>query len=492
MGSIAKLNEKEKVLVCQELREAIGSNKVKDDENVLATYGFDSSRVLFQKPSFVVLPENTEDVKQVLKIANRHIIPVTVMSGGVNIVGLCIPADGGIVLDLRRMDKIIEINTDSGYAVIEPGVIFDKFTAALAEKGFRCQVPTSPGGSTPLGNYLMRPSGSLTTRHLDPILDLEVVSPNGIVMSTGSSHFPSAGGSMRYGPFPDLAGLFCCSYGTLGVVTKATVRIYPINESNRVVLAAFDSYESSSKYTKDIINHNICEHCLIWSWQLYRTYEITYSTDWVPEVPLELMGNPLKPPKGIPYNVVTTLMSGYEEAMIVNEKLCEKVARKYGGRIISRKEAEDIMPGALYQWEQHYLGYHQVMSKTFGTGRYMAYLVMAEPQAICHLEPWAVKKLASLGVAPVGYYSMPFDFGRSMFFRMFIYPDPQNEELLSKTAATLEEMHQEAMRRYGAIPFRYRPGLPWLKQTGEYYHFLKKVKQEVDPNNVLNPHLGLF
>ena len=60
-------------------------------------------------------------------------IPVTVMSGGVNVAGACIPLSGGIVIDLHRMDRIIEINTDSGYAIIEPGVNFSRFTSALAE-----------------------------------------------------------------------------------------------------------------------------------------------------------------------------------------------------------------------------------------------------------------------------------------------------------------------------------------------------------------------
>jgi FAD/FMN-containing dehydrogenase len=438
------------------------------------------------------MAENREDVKETLRTANHHKIPVAVMSGGVNVAGMAVPLEGGIVLDLRRMDSIIEINTDSGYAVIEPGVIFDQFTAALADKGFRCHVHTSPGGSTVIANYLMKPSGSLPTRHLDPILDLEVVFPDGTMIETGSSHFPSVGSSMRYGPFPDLAGLFCCAYGTLGVVTKAAVRIYPINESNRVVLAGFDNFERSTKYVKDLINHNIPEHCLIWHWQLYRTFEITYTDEWVPRVPPELSGDPLQPPEGMPYNVVNVLMSGYEESMVTNEKVCEKVAKKYGGRIISREEAQRVMPGALSRWDEYYLKYHQVMGKSFATGRYMPYLVVGEPEAMCELERWAVKKLDSLGVRPVAYYSMPFDFGRSIFFRAFIYPDPGNKELIKKSADTMKEMYEEAMKRYGAVPYRHRPGLTWQHQTGDYYKFLKKIKQIVDPNNILNPQMGLF
>jgi FAD/FMN-containing dehydrogenase len=492
MKVAAKRNEEKKAVVSRELRDKIGPKKFLHEEVDVAPYGFDPSIGPFQKPSFVVLPENKEDVRETLKIANKHKIAVTVMSAGTNVSGQCIPREGGMVLDLRRMDKIIEINTDSGYAVIEPGVVYDRFTAALAEKGFRCHVPTAPGGSTPLGNSLQRPTGSLANRHLDSIIDLEVVFPDGMIVNTGSSHFPGTGHSMRYGPFPDLAGLFCCALGTMGIVTKAALRIYPINESNRLNLTAFDNFESAIKFVKDITNNNIPEHCIIWFWQMYRRSEFTYTADWVPKIPPELLGDPLKPPEGIPYNIVTTFMSGYEEAMVVNEKICEKVAKKYGGRAISKEEAETKFAGVVKRhWEPIYLEYHQDRESTlFGGGKYRPWIVFTEPKDVTELEKWAVEKVASLGVRPVGYYAQPLDFGRSMFFRIFIYPNAQDQALQDKVTATYREMFDEAMKKYGAPPFRYRPGMDWLcEQTGEFYTLLKKLKKAVDPNYILNPHI---
>src|SRR4030043_210786 len=182
MGSEMKKNgKKEKVSLFETMSKAIGKRKVRRDEATLVAYGFDSSMAPFQKPSFVVLPENRDDVRKILMVANKNKIPVTVMAGGVNIGGMCVPSEGGIVLDFRNMDKILEINTDSGYALIEPGVNFDRFTAALHKKGFKCHVPTAPGGATPLGNYLLQPSGSFAYRHYDQIIALEVVLPDGTV-----------------------------------------------------------------------------------------------------------------------------------------------------------------------------------------------------------------------------------------------------------------------------------------------------------------------
>src|SRR4030067_300043 len=112
--------------VCRELREALGAEKVRNDEITLVTYGrirhgFDIMWP-FRKPSLVVFPETREDVVETLKIANRYKIPVTSVGTAPIMLGT---TEGGIILDQRRRNKIIEINTDSGYAVIEPGVSSD-------------------------------------------------------------------------------------------------------------------------------------------------------------------------------------------------------------------------------------------------------------------------------------------------------------------------------------------------------------------------------
>jgi FAD/FMN-containing dehydrogenase len=498
MKTKKNLGEGSKDSLYDELREAIGREKIKEDDLILATYGSDISVTPYQKPSSVVLPRDREDVVKALKFANKYRIPVTVMSGGVNVGGLTIPAGDGIVLDLRSMDRIVEINTDSGYAVIEPGVTFDRFTAALAEKGFRCQLSTGPGGSTPLGNYLMRPSGSLCSKHLDPILDLEVIFPDGSAVNTGSSQFPNAGSFLRYGPHPDFTGLFCCSFGMLGVVTKAAVRIYPINESNRVNLAGFDSYEASVRYVKDITNNNIPEQCIIWSWTHYLGYELSDPDNKLkPAFPAQLKDNPRKPPEGVPYNIVTSLMSGYEESMVTNEKILSRIAGKYGGKVLSREEAEELSPAMVCAWKEFYEEYHQPRMeglKKWGLGRYMAWLIIAEPKDIIDIELFAVDKLYSTGTKPVCYYSMPFDFGRSMLFRLFTYVDSKDKELTDQVQQTFKELYDTAMKKYSAIPFRYRglTGNVWLEQSPEFYDFYRKIKKMVDPNNILNRNMRIF
>jgi FAD/FMN-containing dehydrogenase len=476
--------------ISRELKKAIGDNKVKTDAAVIISYASDPPPV-YRKPGYIVLPESKEDVKSVLLIANKYKVPVTPMMRGVNLAGYTLASEGGILLDMRRMNKIIEINTDSGYAVIEAGVNFDILTTALKEKGFRCAIPTAPGGSAVVGNALSRPTTDQCQRHLDSILDLEVVLPDGTTFHTGSSQFPHSGAHLRYGPHPDLAGLFTCAYGTMGIVTQAAIRIYTINESNRVNLTAFNDFSSAVDFVKDIINNNIPEHCIIWNWQLYDTFAVDVSKPGT-VVPKELLGDPRIPPKGKPYCVVTSFLSGYEETMVAHEKVIAKVAQKFNGKALTDKEIDKLMPVAKMGWDILYAKYHQIEPTFFGLGRYMVWIMLTEPAQVKQMEKYAVEEFTKVGVMPVCYYSQPFDNGRSMFFRIFCFPDPNDEKKINEVKNNYQRMFKTAMERYGAVPMRHKAEYRTIQMTGGYYEALKKIKRTFDPNNILNPGVQLF
>ncbi|MBI2992950.1 MAG: FAD-binding oxidoreductase, partial [Gammaproteobacteria bacterium] len=458
------------------LRDAIGDEKVKDDELVRISYASDVSPVGPRKPAFVVLPEQRDDVVAVLKIASEYRIPVAVMGGGINASGNTVPSEDGILMDIKRMDRILEINTDSGYALIEAGVNHARLSAALREKGYRMHMNTAPAGATALGGSLARGTGSLTARHFDSIVDLEVVLPDGTVFNTGSSMFPKAGHHLRYGPFPDLAGLLTCSYGTLGVITKASFRIYPINESNRVHLAGFDEFGHAVDYIKDLLHNNIPEHCIIWSWQVPKSFEVTIKDGqfWVPP---EARLDPRKPPEGIPYNVVTSFLSGYEETMQSHEKVCAKVAAKHGGRAIPEDEARRILPAGVAGWNELYARYRPMPPDFFGLGQYLVWIMLAEPRNIKKIERMLVDELADLNIPPICYYAQPFDFGRSIFFRIFCFPDPADREMVQTVRDKYQRLFQTAMENYGAVPFRFKYGFPSLEDAGAYGEVLKRIKK---------------
>ena len=485
--------EEERNSIIEELRRTLGEGKVKNDPITMVAYGRDVSPQPYRPAGVVVLPESRDDVVTTMKIANRHHFPLTVQSGGVSTTGLTLPQSDGMVLDLRRLNRILDINTSAGYALIEAGVTFDQFFTALDEKGYRSHVTTAPGGASVLGNALMKPSGSLATRHLDSVIDLEVVLPDGTLVKTGSSHFEGCGNSLRYGPFPDLSGLYCCAYGTLGVVTQASIRIYPKNEATEVAVAAFNQFDSAVDFVKQVINANMAEHCIIWSWQLYKTFEISDPTQPVVELPEALTRHPSQPTANTPYTLVTIHLSGFHEVVKAQRQVMKRLTHDLGGALYSDEEAHQKIPGSMFGWNVLYVDYKSLVPLVlFGKGQYMAWIVQAEPDKVKDLEKWAVQQLADLGLRPVEYYVQPFDFGRSFFFRIFCFPDFKDKSLIAQVGQRYTDMYQEAMVRYGAIPYRYRPGQTWMKQCGGYADLLSRIKKAVDPNNILSPQQTLF
>ena len=143
-------------------------------------------------------------------------------------------------------------------------------------------------------------------------------------------------------------------------------------------------------------------------------------------------------------------------------------------------------------WDILYREYHQIEPTFFGLGRYMVWIMLAEPKDVKKMEKWAVDEIYKAGRAPICYYSQPFDNGRSIFFRIFTFPDTKNTEMIERVGKKYTEMFGTAMNRYGAIPMRHKPQLDWLQQTGEYENVLKRIKKALDPNNILNRSVKVF
>ena len=488
---VTKIVSIEREAACQELREAIGAEKVRNDEITLVTYGrvrhgFDITWP-FRKPSFVVFPETREDVVETLKIANRHKIPVTSVGTAAIMLGT---TEGGIIIDQRRRDKVIEINTDSGYAVIEPGVSFDKLTSALRGTGFKCSVGTMPGPGTVLGQALSRGSQSFSTRYLSLVLDLEVVLPDGTVFSTGSSHFDGVGSHLRYGPYPDLSGLYTCGYGTMGVVTKAAISIHPVNEVYRLHFAGFDNYSDAVDYVKDLINNNIPEHTFIWNWHMYLSWPLAPS-DLEAIMPQLRKSDFRKPPEGTPYNMVSSFLSGYKELVDAYEKVCAKVAKKCHGRVLSEEEMEKRFPATMAGFKQQYADYSYREAAHWSEGRWLGWLVFGEPKDMKEVEKFAVNEFADFVkvMHPINYYSHPFDFGRSMLLRISGFTDPTDAEMLGKIQMKFFEMYDKAIKKYRAIPIA---PVGMSGRVGNYIDVLHRIKKALDPNNILSRDAGLF
>lgn len=224
--------------ILKSLEDIVGQNFVSNKVEDLFIYSQDPGASEPRPVDFVVMPKTAEEIQTIVRLANREIIPLTPMGGGLTLSGLVIPIKGGIVIDLKRMDQILEINELSRYALIEPGVTTGKLLSYLNEHypDLQPAIPDAPPSATVVGNALIHGSGYLSQKygnHGDMINGIEVVLPNGEICKLGSCSISDYWFSR--GPIPDLVGLFISSFGTMGIVTKLSYKLYPKPKMRDVV-----------------------------------------------------------------------------------------------------------------------------------------------------------------------------------------------------------------------------------------------------------------
>jgi len=238
--------------IIKDLARIVGKENILADLKDLLAYSYDAT-MRQEMPDVIVFPRNTEHVSAIMKLAHREKIAVVPRGAGTNLSGGTIPVKGGIVLEISRMNRILEINTADRRAVVEPGVINLDLQNALAPLGyFYPPDPASQKTSTMGGNIGENAGGPLCLRYgvtSKYVFGMEVVLADGEVINIGDyvEDFPGY----------DLRGLFIGSEGMLGIATKLILHIIPKPEASRTMLAIFDRLEDCSQAVSDIIGAGI-------------------------------------------------------------------------------------------------------------------------------------------------------------------------------------------------------------------------------------------
>lgn len=239
--------------VLEQLRAAVGKEYVSNAVEKLMVYSFDST---FQnhKPEVVVKPHTTEEVAAVVKIAAAHQIPLTVRGAGTSLSGGPVALQGGILLEMTAFRRILELNAEEQYAVVEPGVITNDLIAEAGKYGlFYPPDPSSSGMSTLGGNVAECAGGGRGVKYgvtRDYVLALELVLPDGEIITVGNAVDGLTG-------WLDLPMLFTGSEGTLGIITKITVRLQPKPQTIKTALAQYDKLDAAAHTVSAIISAGI-------------------------------------------------------------------------------------------------------------------------------------------------------------------------------------------------------------------------------------------
>ena len=220
------------------LHAALGDAGLLVTEESRAHYGHDETENLSYPPAVVARPANTAQVAEVMRICAAHAIPVTPIGGRTGLSGGALSVHGGVGLALDRMNAIVDIDERNLQVTVEPGVITQVLQEAVAAKGlYYPPDPSSRGSCTIGGNLAENAGGPRAVKYgvtRDFVLNLEVVLPNGEVIWTGANTLKNSTGY-------DLTRLMVGSEGTLGVITKAVLRLLPHPKGTRLMLVPFTS-----------------------------------------------------------------------------------------------------------------------------------------------------------------------------------------------------------------------------------------------------------
>jgi glycolate oxidase len=238
--------------LAQDLGGIVGDANVLWSDYDLTLYEYDGS-IDKHLPEGVVLPQSAEQVAGVVKYCLAHTIPFTARGAGTGLSGGCIPAKGGVLITFAKMARILEVDLENLRAVVEAGLVNLHLSQAVAHHRLQyIPDPSSQKACTIGGNVGENSGGPHTLLHgvtTNHVLGLEAVLPSGEIVRFGSK----AADPVGY----DLTGLFVGSEGTLGIMTKALVRLSPLAESVKTMLAIFNTVDDAGQAVAGVVANGI-------------------------------------------------------------------------------------------------------------------------------------------------------------------------------------------------------------------------------------------
>jgi len=240
-------------VIVKQLRNITGQGMVFEDKETRICYSYDATNIKYL-PDLIIFPQTPREISAVLKLANESRFPVIPRGAGTGFTGGAIPVEGGVVLVLTKMNRILQIDPANLLAIVEPGVVTFDLQREVEKIGlFYPPDPASLKSSTIGGNVAECAGGPRAVKYgttKDYVMGLEVVLPTGEIISTGVQ---TVKGVVGY----DLTKLLVGSEGTLGIITKIILRLLPLPKAKRTMLAIFPTIDSAANTVSQIISSKI-------------------------------------------------------------------------------------------------------------------------------------------------------------------------------------------------------------------------------------------
>ncbi|WP_417897883.1 glycolate oxidase subunit GlcD [Bacillus haimaensis] len=443
--------------------QIVSADNYRDSAAEKLVYSYDATPNFQSMPDAVIVPRNAEEVSQIVKLCNENRIPLVPRGSGTNLCAGTCPTEGGIVLLFTQMNQILEIDEENLTVTVQPGVVTLDMIHAVEAKGlFYPPDPSSMKIST-IGGNINENSGGLrglkygVTR--DYVLALEAVLPNGDIIRTGGKLAKDVAGY-------DLTRLFVGSEGTLCVITEATLKLVPMPETKKTMLALYQDIEAAAKTVSKIISNQI----------------IPTTLEFLDQPTLEVVEDFAK--IGLPTDVKAVLLIEQDGPLEVVDRDMKKIQD-----ICLQEQAVSVQVAET-----------EIEAEALRTARRSALSALARLKPTTILEDATVprseiaKMVKAINEIAVRHNVKICTFGHAGDGNLHptVPTDARDHEEMERVEAAFEEIFAAAIDLGGTITGEHGVGVmkaPYLewKLGAEGIAAMKLVKQAFDPNNIMNP-----
>ena len=420
-----------------------------------------------QTLDFIVHPGSVEEIAEIVKVANSYKIPVIPWGGGSGSQGGVVPVYGGIILDVKRLNKIIDINEKSLTVTAQAGINGTQLEWAVNEKNLTLPHYPASANCATLGGYLApRGSGTISTKYgkaEDLVLGMQVVLPRGEIIRTPKIPQHAAG--------PDFYHLFLGSEGTLGVITEATMQLDYLPEVRLFRAVLFDDLGKGLEAGRRMMVQRL-EPTVI------RLYDKKSTLSQVKKV------------LGYEFDGVYMVIGfdGDKDIATLQEKKAMAICTSLGAKDLGRE------PGESW-WQHRYDFYYPPKGLHFpwmyGTTETVA--TFSDIEKIYYAQKEAIETTyKDWDVDYIGHFSHWFHWGTMIYSRFIIKEPPQDaNEALQLHNRVWNTAMTAVLENGGMVNEHHGVGLKlsrfMRRQYGEAWGMLENIKDALDPNGIMNP-----
>lgn len=443
-------------------------SRIVGEKNVLQTledrmcYSYDGTFRTFM-PDVIVRPDGTSEVQAIVKLAAEHKIPLYPRGKGTGLSGGSVPIKGGIVMDLTRMNRILEIDAKNLLAVVEPGVITEHLHQTVKALGlYYPPDPASIKSCSIGGNVAENAGGPCAIKYgvtRDYVMGLEIVTAAGEIIKTGGRTVKNVSGY-------DLTRLFVGSEGTLGIITKIILKLIPKPEAKKTILSIFPKLDGASDTVPAIIGKGIIPACL----------------EIMDDVAINCVENQRH--LGLPKDAEAILLievDGDKEVVERQALIIAKICEENGASEV--KVAKDDKEA-----EQLWVARRAVSAAVLQLNP----TKISEDATVPRTQiPEMIRRLKQIGVK----YNLPMTvYGHAGDGNLHpnIVTNLRNPEEMERVEKAVEEIFKVTIELGGTLTGEHGIGLmkaPFMKLqfTPEEIYYFKQIKHAFDPNDILNP-----